>query len=94
MAIQKENEKAQAIADAAKTVAKADGDRDAAIATAQGEAESIRIKAEANAKANQLLSGSITPALIELKRLEAWDGHLPQINGGSTNPFVSIETKK
>jgi regulator of protease activity HflC (stomatin/prohibitin superfamily) len=90
----KENELRQANADAAKVVATAKGAAAAAVAAAEGEAEAIRIQAEANAKGNRLLSESITDKVLELKRLEKWDGQLPYINGGTTNPFVSIEPKK
>lgn len=72
------------------------------IAAATAEAESVRIAAEAQANANKLLSESITPTLLELKRLEAqkaaaekWNGRLPTtILGGGTIPMIQLpETK-
>lgn len=94
LAQQKENELKQSQADAAKLVAKTKGEADAAIAEAIGTAEYRRITAEADAKANRLLNESLTERLIELKRLEKWNGELPYINGGSTNPFISLGSKQ
>jgi regulator of protease activity HflC (stomatin/prohibitin superfamily) len=91
---QKENELKQAEADARKVVAKAEGDALAMKAEAEGEANAIKLRADANALSNRKLSESITPGLLELKRLEKWNGELPYINGGSTNPFISIEKKQ
>src|SRR6185295_15493706 len=72
LAYQKQNELVQAQADAAKAVAKADG-----------EAKSILAVAEAQAKANRLLSESITPTLVEYKKIVAWDGHLSYVSGAN-----------
>lgn len=80
LAQQKQNELVQAQADAAKEVART-----------EGYAQSITIRTTAEAEANKKLASSITPELVRLKQLEKWDGHLPQINGGSVNPFISIE---
>lgn len=43
--------------------------------------------AEAEAKANQLISNSITPTLVEYQRIQKWDGKLPQMTGGGTPLF-------
>lgn len=83
LATQKQNELAQVQADMAKETAK----------TETYAANKIKY-AEAEAKANRMLSDSLTPQLIEKQRLEKWDGHLPYINGGSTNPFVSVSGKQ
>lgn len=90
LAQQKQNELVQVQADAAKAVAKSTGEADAAIAQAKGEAEYTRITAEAQAKANRLLQESLTGALLDLKRLEKWNGVLPQVSGGST-PFINLQ---
>jgi regulator of protease activity HflC (stomatin/prohibitin superfamily) len=82
LAQQKQNELVQVQAEMAKEREKADT-----------YARNGLVTAEAAAKANKMLTESISPNLLELKRLEKWDGHLPQFNGGSTNPFVSIERK-
>lgn len=79
LAIQKQNELVQAQADAAKAVAFADG-----------EAKSILIVAVAQAEANRKLSESLSANLIDLKRVEKWNGVLPQVSGSNT-PFVSLK---
>jgi len=56
--------------EAEKKAALAQGDADAKKIKAQGEAQKIKIEAEAQAKANELISNSLTPKLIELKQIE------------------------
>ncbi|MCP1324293.1 prohibitin family protein [Bacillus sp. S0628] len=73
-----EIKKKQAIVDAEKKVEEA-----------RGEAESERVKAEGTAKANELLRQSLTPEVIQHKTIEAWDGKLPQVTGGST-PMIQV----
>ena len=72
------NELAQTQAEAAKKVAEADGDAKSNVARSQGEAE-----------ANRIRQSSITPQLLELRRLEnqrelinRWNGQLPQVESG------------
>lgn len=48
---------------------------------AEAEAEVIRIKAEGEAEANKKIAESITPALIEMKKYEKWNGQLPTVSG-------------
>lgn len=79
LAIQKQNELVQVTADAAKVVAKAEGD-----------AKATLIWATAQADANRRMSESLTGNLIELKRLEKWNGILPQVSGSAT-PWVSLK---
>jgi regulator of protease activity HflC (stomatin/prohibitin superfamily) len=55
-----------------------------AAAAAEGKAQAILIEAQAQAKANDLLAKSITPTLVEMKRIEKWDGKMPVATGGST----------
>lgn len=78
IAIQKQNEVAQAEADAKKAVAVADGEAQSQIARAKGEAESNRIK-----------SSSIDDKLISWYKLSnqhelinRWDGHRPTYESG------------
>jgi regulator of protease activity HflC (stomatin/prohibitin superfamily) len=59
------------------------------IATAKGEAESILVVAQGQAKANEVLSRSITPILVQYKSVEKWNGILPQVSGAAT-PFINI----
>jgi len=81
LAQQKQNELVQAQADAAKEVAKT-----------KGYADSVTLRATAEAEANRKLAESITPQLLELKRLEKWNGVLPQFTGGGNlSPFISLK---
>jgi regulator of protease activity HflC (stomatin/prohibitin superfamily) len=59
------------------------------VATAKGEAESILVVAQGQAKANEALSRSITPILVQYKGLEKWNGILPQVSGGVV-PFIDV----
>lgn len=81
IALQRENELRATEAEAAKKVA-----------TAKGEAEALLAKSEAEAKSNKMVSASISSVLVEYKKAEKWDGHLPQVTGGST-PLLNLNTK-
>jgi regulator of protease activity HflC (stomatin/prohibitin superfamily) len=59
------------------------------VATAKGEAESILVVAQEQAKANEVLSHSITPILVSYKSIERWNGILPQVSGGVV-PFIEV----
>jgi regulator of protease activity HflC (stomatin/prohibitin superfamily) len=59
------------------------------VATAKGEAESILLVAQGQAKANEILSRSISPILVEYKSIEKWNGILPQVSGASM-PFIDL----
>ncbi len=59
------------------------------VATAKGEAESILVVAQGQAKANDALSRSISPILVQYKGIEKWNGILPQVSGGAV-PFVDV----
>jgi NAD kinase len=78
LAIQKQNELVQVQADMAKEREKTDT-----------YARNTLTLAEAQAKSNRLLNDSLTGNLIELKRLEKWNGILPQVSGGAT-PFINL----
>jgi regulator of protease activity HflC (stomatin/prohibitin superfamily) len=85
-----ENELRTTEAEAKKQVAQAEGNAKARIEAAQGEA-----------KSNQILLQSITPQLIEWRRLELqqaavqkWNGSVPQVqmggSGGGAVPFLDV----
>src|SRR5512143_2983717 len=59
------------------------------VATAKGEAESILVVAQGQAKANDALSRSISPILVQYKGIEKWNGTLPQVSGGAV-PFIDL----
>jgi len=56
--------------EAEKKAALAQGDANAKKIKAQGEAQKIKIEAEAQSKANELISNSLTPKLIQLRQIE------------------------
>jgi len=112
-AIQLENELRQAQAEAAKQVASAEGgakaklaaaqgDALAAVALAEGEATATVARATAAYKANDLVSKSVTPAVLEWKRLEIqqapiqkWNGVRPTVEAGTgTNLLLAVPPVK
>jgi regulator of protease activity HflC (stomatin/prohibitin superfamily) len=73
---------------------------DQEIEKARGKAESVKIAALAQleaaaseAKANELLSKSLTSELVRVKMIEKWDGALPKFSGEST-PLISFDSVK
>lgn len=65
---------------------------EAALAKAEADAMATIMAAEAQAKANSLLSESMTPALLEKMYYEKWDGKLPYIYGGGDGmtPIIQV----
>lgn len=82
IAIQKENEVAQATADANK-----------AVAEAEGYAKSVEIRADADTDYNKKVSASLTPLLVQAQAIKQWNGILPSVSGGAT-PFISLPAGK
>jgi regulator of protease activity HflC (stomatin/prohibitin superfamily) len=58
---------------------------------AAGRAKAITAEAEAQARANQLLSQSITPTLVQYELSKKWNGQMPQVTGGAT-PLLQLPT--
>ena len=79
MAQQRQNEVAQAKAEADKK-----------IEDARGEAESILKVADAQAKANKLLAQSLTPEFVQYQAITKWNGELPKMTGSSAVPFIDV----
>ncbi len=80
------NELAKTQAEAAKTVAEADGEAKAAVTRANGEAE-----------ANKIRQTSLTPQLLELRKIEnqkalieRWNGALPTVQTGSGGLLMEL----
>jgi len=78
------NELAMTQAEAAKKIAEADGDAQSQISRAKGEAE-----------ANRIRQSSLTPQLLELRRLEIqhamidkWNGQLPTVQSGQNGGLL------
>jgi len=80
----------QAEVKAEQDVAQATGQANAVKAQAEGDAQAILTKAKAQAVANDLLARSVTPALIEYKQLDRWDGRLPMFTGGGQVPLIDV----
>jgi len=59
------------------------------VVTSKGEAESILVVAQGQAKANEVLSRSVSPILVQYKSIEKWNGVLPQVTGGVV-PFMEL----
>lgn len=79
MAQQRQNEVAQAKAEADKK-----------IEDARGTAESILRVAEAQAKANRLLADSLSAEFVQYQAITKWDGQLPKMTGSSAIPFIDV----
>lgn len=110
-AIQIENELRTSQAEAKKLEAKANGEAAAriaaargeaayAVALAEGEATATMARAEAAAKANDLVSRSITPAVLEwrrtelqLKWIEKWNGARPSVESGDNGLLLQLPVK-
>ena len=56
---------------------------------AAGRAKAILAEAEAQAKANRLLSESITPTLVQYEMSKRWNGQMPQVTG-SAMPMIQL----
>lgn len=80
---QRENEVAQARAEALKVIEEAKGIAEANLVKARSEAEAIELRGKALRN---------NPDLIQLNAIEKWNGVLPQVSGGAT-PFVQLLNK-
>lgn len=80
------NELATTQAEAAKKIAEAEGDAKSLVTRAQGEAD-----------ANRIRQNSLTPQLLELRRIEnnralidKWNGQLPTVESGSNGMILQL----
>ena len=62
-------------------IAKAEADKKVAVTNAEAKAEQVRIAAKAEAEANRVIQESLTDDLIEMKKIDTWDGKLPSVVG-------------
>lgn len=85
MAEQRNNEIAQAKAEASKIEAEATGKANAALTIATAEATAIKLRGDALRD---------NPGVAQLNAIEKWDGHLPQYQLGGTTPFINVPTGK
>lgn len=82
IALQKQIEVMQQEAEAKKRIADADG-----------WAKSTVIRADAEADANRKVAASLSPTLVEWKKLEKWDGHLSQVSGSAGGILLNVQGK-
>ena len=80
-AIQRENELREAEAEARKRIAEA-----------EGRAESRLREAIAEAEANRIVNASLTNQLIEYRKIDKWDGKVPQVQGAGT-PIIDMRSR-
>jgi regulator of protease activity HflC (stomatin/prohibitin superfamily) len=62
------------------------------VAQAQGEADAKKLSADAEAYFNKTVAASITPAYVQYRALEKWNGTLPQMMGAGAVPFVNLSS--
>lgn len=53
------------------------------------EAEQMITRAKAEAESQRLQRETISPIILELRAIEKWDGHFPQVVGGAL-PFIDL----
>jgi regulator of protease activity HflC (stomatin/prohibitin superfamily) len=92
-AIQSRNRVAQVEAEAQQAITQAHGAAEAARQKAQGEADALLIRARAEAVANETVRLSMTPAVLQYRALEHWDGKLPEYNAGQL-PLLTFDVSK
>jgi regulator of protease activity HflC (stomatin/prohibitin superfamily) len=84
---EKETEVLTAEAEAEKTRIKAEAEALRFKLEAEADAEATLVKAKAQAEANELLSKSLTPELLQLEYYKTWNGQLPTYYGGGDAGF-------
>ncbi len=78
-----EQQKLKAETDKEKTIIEAEAAAEQKRIAAQAKADAELIEAEATAAANEKISASVDEKVLMFKQLEAWDGVLPKVTGGS-----------
>ncbi len=63
------------------------------VVDARGKADARVLAAEAEARANDALTASLSPQLIDYLRWIKWDGRLPLFSGGQS-PFVTVPLER
>ncbi|MCL2772430.1 MAG: SPFH domain-containing protein [Oscillospiraceae bacterium] len=64
------------------------------VAEAQGEADATETKADAEAYAIRVVQEQLNqnPNYIEYKKIDKWDGKLPQVSGANSSPIIDFRT--
>jgi regulator of protease activity HflC (stomatin/prohibitin superfamily) len=92
-ALESKNRVAQVEAEATQAVTQAHGAAEAARQKAQGDADALLIRARSEAQANEIIRLSTTPAVLQYRALEHWDGKLPAYNAGQL-PLLTFDIGK
>jgi regulator of protease activity HflC (stomatin/prohibitin superfamily) len=92
-ALESRNRVAQVSAEAEQAITQAHGGAEAARQKAQGDADALLIRARAEAQANEIIRLSTTPAVLQYRALEHWDGKLPEYNAGAL-PMLTFDLNK
>ena len=56
-------------------------------------AQSKIAEAKGLAEAQALQKATLTQEFLQLEAIKKWDGKLPQVSGGGSNPFINIPLK-
>ena len=67
---------------------------EANLAAAENDAQAVKITATAEAFKIQEITRRLTPAYVEFRRVEEWNGQLPRFTGGGAVPFFNIDPEK
>jgi regulator of protease activity HflC (stomatin/prohibitin superfamily) len=92
-ALESRNRVAQVQAEAEQAITQAHGAAEAARQKAQGEADALLIRGHAEAKYNEIIRLSTTPAVLQYRSIEHWDGKLPEYNAGQL-PMLTFDVGK
>jgi regulator of protease activity HflC (stomatin/prohibitin superfamily) len=92
-AIQSHNRVAQVEAEAQQAITQAHGQAEAARQKAQGDGDALLIRARSEAQANEIVRLSMTPAILQYRAIEHWDGKLPEYNAGAL-PLLTFDVSK
>ena len=92
-ALESRNRVAQVQAEAEQAITQAHGAAEAARQRAQGEADARLITSRAEAQANEIIRLSTTPAVLQYRAIEHWDGKLPEYNAGQL-PMLTFDVGK
>ena len=94
-AIQKVLDSQNALAQAKVEKEKAEVEAEQARITAKGKADAMLIAAKAEAEANELLMQSLTPEIIESRKIEKWDGKMPTyMSNGDSGSMLMINPQQ
>lgn len=63
------------------------------VADAEGWAKATILRADAEAEANRKVAASLSPTLVEWKKLEKWDGYLSQVSGAGSGILLNMQAK-